>query len=182
MRVIDDDDYDEVGHMPSSARKPEYSILSFFQRAAKAAGENINVTQDGRGAYACVVVGCLTLTPRCFAVATKRGRKPKEKGAPTVPRALAVLQSATLNNDTCHVEPGAKRVRREVGKHHCLLALLTVSLQIVLRRALQSGRMWWLVVNAKPKPKKQHADNDKPKPKPKPKPKLTPPLALAKEV
>ena len=122
------------------------------------------------------------LTPRCFAVAKKRGRKPKEQGAPSVPRALAVLQSATLNNDTCHVEPGAKRVRREVGKHHCLLALLTVSLQIVLRRALQSGRMWWLVVNAKPKPKKQHADNDKPKPKPKPKPKLTPPLALAKEV
>ena len=107
------------------------------------------------------------LTPRCFAVAKKRGRKPKEQGAPTVPRALAVLQSATLNNDTCHVDPGAKRVRREVGKHHCLLALLTVSLQIVLRRALQSGRMWWLVVyNHKPKhndkPKKH---NDKPKPK-----------------
>ena len=147
MRVLDDDDYDEVGHMPSSAKKPEYSILSFFQRAAKAAGEKINITQDGRGAYACVVVGCLTLTPRCFAVAKKRGRKPKEKGAPTVPRALAVLQSATLNNETCHVEPGSKRVRLDVGKHHCLLWPLTVSLQIVFRRALQSGPMWWLVVH-----------------------------------
>ena len=107
------------------------------------------------------------LTPRCFAVAKKRGRKPKEQGAPTVPRALAVLQSATLNNDTCHVEPGAKRVQREVGKSHCLLSLLIVSPQIVLRRALQSGPMWWLVVyNHKPKhndkPKKH---NDKPKPK-----------------
>ena len=108
----------------------------------------------------------LTLTPRCFAVAKKRGRKPKEKGAPTVPRALAVLQSATLHNETLHVEPGSKRARREVGKHHCLLSLLTVSLQIGLRRAMRSGPMGWLVVyNAKPKPKKQHAYKPKPKPK-----------------
>ena len=62
-----------------------------------------------------------------------------------MPRALAVLQTTTLHNDTCHVEPGAKRVQREVGKSHCLLSLLIVSPQIVLRRALQSGPMWWLV-------------------------------------
>ena len=55
-----------------------------------------------------------------------------------------------------------------------MLSLLIVSLQIVLRRALQSGPMGWLVVyNDKPKhndkPKKY---NDKPKPKPKTKTKV----------
>ena len=115
MRVLDDDDYDEVGQMPLSAKKPQYSIQYFFKRAAETTGVKINITQDLRGAYVCVVVGCLTLTPRCFAVAKKRGRKPKAPGAPTVPRAVAVLQSATLHNDTGHAEPGAKRVRRGVG-------------------------------------------------------------------
>ena len=43
MRILDDAAYDELGQMPLSAKKPEYSILSFFQRAAKAAGEKINV-------------------------------------------------------------------------------------------------------------------------------------------
>ena len=60
MRVLDDPDYDELGQMPLSAKKPQYSIMSFFKRAAEATGEKINITQDLRGAYVCVVVGCLT--------------------------------------------------------------------------------------------------------------------------
>ena len=52
------------------------------------------------------------LTPRCFAVGKKRGRKLKEQGAPTVPRALAVLQTTTLNARHCRDGMHAYRVLR----------------------------------------------------------------------
>ena len=50
MRILDDDDYGEVGQMPLSAKKPQYSIQYFFKRAAEATGVKINI--DLRGAYA----------------------------------------------------------------------------------------------------------------------------------